>query len=303
MPDTPKPQVTAQDRRVLTESLGVGSSDETLTIPELREGVDPEADATFQTVSRSVRENLTGDLDSQLLDDALAEMEDRMERLSEVRDVGVPSGDMDADEVYRELIEPAWEAYDHLAEVGFFQSLEENLPAFTEEAIETTTNQLVTAETLTETLSENGFDDHEKTVLLLNVVTNKTRLSRWVPTSDIPEGVEFDVEYIPPLHQRSMGGALLWINALDQHLWQKEVLVTEEILDDAFWYTKAMLGGLYLMMRGARAIASDDNELTDAETTAALIGGSAVAIVNQEEMMKDVYWINEEDRAESPARQ
>lgn len=303
MPETPKPQVTERERRVLTESLGMSDADRTLTIPELRDGVDAEADATFQSVGPAVRGDLTGDLDSDLIDDALAEMESRMERLSEVREVGVPGGETEADELYREFIAPAWEVYDHLAEVGFFESLEANLPAFTEEAIDTTANQLVTAETLVEALSDIGFDDHEQTVLLSNVVNNKTRLSRWVPTSDIPEGVEFDVEYVPPLHQRSMGGALLWVNALDDHLWRKEILVTEEILDDAFWYTKAILGGLHMMLRGVRAIAAEDDDLTDAETTAALVGGSAVAIVNQEEMMKDVFWINEDDRAPSPARQ
>jgi len=302
MPETPKPQVTERERRALTESLGVSDADGTLTVPDLRGGVDSEADATFRSIGRAVRADLTGDLDSALIDDALAEMETRMGRLAEVREAGVPGGDTEAEDLYRDLIAPAWEVYDHLAEVGFFESLEANLPAFTEEAIDTTANQLVTAGTLVEALSENGFDDHEQTVLLSNVVNNKTRLSRWVPTSDIPEGVEFDVEYVPPLHQRSMGGALLWVNALDHHLWQKEILVTDEILDDAFWYTKAILGGLYMMLRGVRAIAADD-DLTDAETTAALIGGSAVAIVNQEEMMKDVFWINEEDRAPSPARQ
>lgn len=280
----------------------MSDADRSLTIPDLRDGVTAEADVTFQSVGRAVRGDLTGDLDSELIDDALAEMETQMEQLSEVRDAGVPGGDAEAEELYRELIAPAWEVYDHLAEVGFFESLGENLPAFTEEAIDTTANQLVTAETVVDALSENGFDDHEQTVLLSNVANNKTRLSRWVPTSDIPEGVEFDVEYVPPLHQRSMGGALLWVNALDHHLWQKEILVTDEILDDAFWYTKAILGGLYMMLRGARAIAAEDG-LTDAETTAALVGGSAVAIVNQEELMKDVFWINEDDRAPSPARQ
>jgi len=302
MPETPKPQVTTQERRVLTESLGIDDADDAVTVSDLSADVSAEADETFR-VRQAVRGDLTGELDADLLDRAISELEARMEDVSAVREAGVPGGEAEAEELYRELVEPAWEVYDHLADVGFFESLEANLPAFTEEAIDTTAGQLVASEALLESLSAAGFDDHEQTVLLLNVVNNKTRLSRWVPTRDIPEGVEFDVEYIPPLHQRSMGGALLWVNALDDHLWQKEILVTEEILDDAFWYAKAIVAGLYAIMRGARAVANGDDDLTDAETTAALIGGSAIAIVNQEEMMKDVFWINEDDRAPSPARQ
>ncbi len=303
MPETPKPQVTTQERRVLTKSLGIDSADDAATVEDLRADVSAEADETFRWVRRAVRQDLTGELDADLLDRAISEFEARMEEMSAVREAGVPDGEAAADELYRELVEPAWEAYDHLADVGFFESLEVNLPAFTEEAIDTTAGQLVASDALLESLSAAGFDNHEQTVLLSNVVNNKTRLSRWVPTRDIPEGVEFDVEYIPPLHQRSMGGALLWVDALDDHLWQKEILVTEEILDDAFWYTKAVVAGLYAMLRGARSIAAGDDDLSDTETTAALIGGSAIAIVNQEELMKDVFWINEEDRDPSPARQ
>jgi len=303
MPDTHRPQVTPQERDVLTEALGVETvGGESVTITDIREALDEETDERFQSVGPAVRADLTGSLDADLLDRAIEEMEARMERISEVRDVGVPEGEAEAEELYRELVEPAWEVYDHLADIGFFESLDGNMPKFTEETIDTTTQQLAQADAVTETLSAAGFDDHEQTVLFLNIANNKTRLSRWVPTSDIPEGVEFDVEYVPPLHQRSMGGALLWVNALDDHLWRKEILVTEEILDDAFWYTKAIVAGLYTLTRGVRAFADENTELSGAEATAALIGGSAMLIVNQEELMKDVFWINEADRAPTPAR-
>jgi hypothetical protein len=101
-----------------------------------------------------------------------------------------------------------------------------------------------------------------------------------------------------------MGGALLWVNALDDHLWQKEVLVTEEILDDGYWDIKALLGGLYVMSQAASEIAADEDEreLTDAQLTAALSASAAMMIVNQEEIMIDMYWITEEMRAPSKAR-
>ncbi|WP_228546109.1 hypothetical protein [Halegenticoccus tardaugens] len=230
-------------------------------------------------------------------------MEARIERLPAVRETGIPAGENEPERLYRKLLPPAWEIYHHLSAVGFFANAEENLPAFTPETIERTAHQFICAETLMTALSNYGFTDRQQTALVMDVVTNNTRLSRWVPTKDIPEGVEFDVEYVPPIHQRAMGGALLWINALDRHLWQKEILITDRILDDAFWHAKSMLAGLYVMTRAVRAIAaSDDDELTDAQTTAALTAGAAILIVNQEELMKSTFWITEDKRAPSRVR-
>lgn len=305
MGDIHRPSVSTEERQALADNLSVSefADTESLTLTTLRDGIETETDAGFVSMSQAVRDDLTDTLDTDRIDASLDEMETQLERLPGVRDVGIPDGKEQATEVYRERIAPAWEVYDHLVDVGFFESLESNLPAFTPDHIEQTAHELIGATPLREALAGCGFDEHEQLVLLLNVVNNETRLSRWVPTRDIPEGVEFNVENVPPLHQRSMGGALLWIKALDHHLWQNEILITEDILDDAFWYTKAMLGGLYLMARGARAIATGDgSELTDAQAMVALSGGSAVLIVNQEEMMKDVFWITEENRAPTPAR-
>ena len=238
-----------------------------------------------------------------LLEEELANMETQVGRLQEVRNVGIPGGETKADVLYRELIEPGWRVYNHLVDVGFFESVEANLPRFTSEHIEHTAHELIQADPLTADFEMLGFDDREQAVLMMNVANNTTRLARWVPTKEIPEGVEFDVSHVPPLHQRSMGGALLWINALDDHLWNKKVLITEDILDDGYWDVKALLGGLYVMSRAAREIAAgEDSELTDAQLTAALTASAAMMIVNQEEIMMDMFWITEEMRAPSKAR-
>lgn len=290
---------------MVANSLGISdlADPESPTITALRDDFETETEAEFVSMSQTIRDDLTSTLDTDNIDNALGEIEAQLERLPEVRTIGVPDGEKQANKVYRELITPAWEVYDHLTDVKFFEGLEVNLPAFTPEHIEDISHELVNAHPLFESLADCGFDKHEQVVLLLNVINNETRLSRWIPTRNIPDGVEFNVEHIPPLHQRSMGGALLWIEAMDHHLWQKRILITEDILDDAFWYTKAMMSGLYLMARGARAIAAGDNsEITDAQATAALSGGAAILIVNQEEMMKDVFWITEEKRAPTPAR-
>ena len=304
MVDGTRPQVTTGDQRELARTLGVDeTASESPTLAEIRRAIDARTDPEFASMGEAIRNDLSGQLDADLLDEGLAEMVAQIERLPEMREAGIPEGETDAEELYREVIAPAWRVYHHLVDVGFFESVEANLPRFTPRHIEHTATELIQTDPLTDALTECGFDEREQTVLMMNVVNNNTRLSRWVPTKEIPEGVEFDVSYVPPLHQRAMGGALLWINALDEHLWRKKILITEQILDDAYWHSKAMLGGLYVMARAAREIAAgDEAELTDAQVTAALTASAAVMIVNQEEIMIDAFWITEEKRAPSMVR-
>ncbi|WP_226008104.1 hypothetical protein [Natrinema salinisoli] len=303
-----KPQITARERGKLTTQLGVAESsvDSEPTLEELRDVIDSGTDSQFATMGESIRSDLTGKLEGDVLESAISDLEEAFEGAETVRETGVPArhgpGDEGVDELYRELIDPIWDAYDHLVDVGLFESLEENLPAFTAEHIDHTAREVVNADGLLDDLTDCGFDDRERTALLLTVVDNNTRLSRWVPTRDIPDGVEFNVDYVPPLYHRAIGGGLLWIKALDRHLVQKEILLTEDILDNAFWRTKAILGGVYLFLRAVRDIATTDGELTDGQLVAALSAGAAITIVNMEELMQEVFWLHEEKRAPSSAR-
>lgn len=306
MADSNTPQVTSEDRRELADFLGASATTtrERLTLTEIRKAIDSETDPEFASMGETVRTDLTGKLDADLLSEELTTMEMQIGRLPEVREIGIPNGEKKPDTLYRELIEPGWRVYEHLVDIGFFESVEANLPRFTPELIEQTAHELIQTEPLTAALTECGFAEREKLVLMMNVVNNNIRLSRWIPTKEIPDSVEFDVEHVPPVHQRAAGGALLWINALDDHLWQKEVLITEKILDDGHWHIKAMLGGLYVMTMAAREIAGEgDRSLTDAQVTAALTASTAMMIVNQEEVLKDMFWITEEMRAPSKASQ
>lgn len=298
-----RPEITADDRNQLAETLGIRRSKlgDRPTLAELRRTVETSSDPEFASMGEAIRGDLSERLDDEFLASQLDDLEDRIAGLPDVREAGVPDGEEEPETLYRDVVQPAWRIYDHLVDAGFFESAEEHLPRFTPDHIERTAHELVQLDPLSEELDALGFEEREKTVLVMNVVNNNTRLARWVPTKDIPDAVEFDVEHVPPLHKRAMGGALLWVNSMDVHLWQKEVLVTEEILDDGFWDVKAMLAGVYLISRAALDVA-EDGTLTDSELAAALSGGAAIAIVNQEEICKDVYWITEEDRAPSPAR-
>ena len=296
-------QITDESQRQLTRTLGIDRvrDGDRLTLAHVREAIDEETDPAFASMGESIRRDLSGKLDAAVLEEELENFATQLERLPEVRKAGIPAGEDEPERLYREVVEPGWRIYDHLVEVGFFESAEENLPRFSPEHIEPTAHELIRMEPLIDELADLGFDERERLALVMNVVNNNDRLSRWVPTKDIPEGVEFDVEHVPPLHQRAAGGVLLWINALDVHYWQKKYLLTDEILDDGYRDVKAMLAGVYLLARAALDVA-EDGRLTDAQLTAALTAGAAVAIVNQEEICKDAFWITEEMRAPSPAR-
>lgn len=294
--------VSGEDHDRLAQNLGIGrSSDEELTIEELRGAIDAGSDPEFASMGEAVREDLTGRLDGELLGRELSELATQIGRLPEVREAGIPEGEIEPTALYRELVAPGWRIYDHLVETGFFDSAEAHLPRFTPEHIERTAHGLIRAEALSSALEDCGFDERERTVLVMNVVNNNNRLARWTPTKDIPEEVEFNVEYIPPLQQRAMGGSLLWVNSLDIHLWQKKILITDEILDDGYWDVKAMLGGLYVMATAAHEIATGES-LSDEELAAALSASTAIMITNQEEIVKDMFWITEEMRKPSTLR-
>ncbi|ADJ14345.1 hypothetical protein [Halalkalicoccus jeotgali] len=302
MADANRPQVSVEEHARLTENLGLGrSTGDEWTIEELRGAIDARADPEFASMGEAVRDDLADELDGELLERELSELAAQIRRLPAVREEGIPGGDSEPEVLYRELVEPGWRIYDHLVDVGFFDSVEAHLPRFTPEHIEGTANGLIRAEPLSAALEECGFDEREQTVLVMNVVNNNNRLARWTPTKDIPEEVEFNVEDVPPLQQRAMGGSLLWVKNLDIHLWQKKILITDEILDDGYWDVKAMLGGLYVMATAAHEIA-EGGSLSDEQLAAALSASTAIMITNQEEIVKDMFWITEEMRKPSTLR-
>lgn len=300
------PQSTAEERRQLAERLGVEETDieDGLTLSELQSVVDPEISDEFASMGAVIRNDLEGTLDTKLIDGVLADLEVAIGRLPELREAGVPEGELEPESLYEELVEPGWRLYDHLLEIGFFESVDQNAPRFSAEHVRNTAHGLLEADPLTSELEAVGIEDGEQLALMANVVNSDKELERWVPAAEIPYEVEFDTESVPPLHQRASGGTLLWIQTLDIHLWQKEILVTEEILDDAYWDTKGMLAGLYLFALAAREISTpkEQRSLTDGQLMAALTGGAAIMIVKQQDICHDVFYITDDMRAEPKAR-
>jgi len=305
MVDVNRGQVPNEERRQMARTLGISEAGigREVSLSELQSAVEPSVDSTFASVGEAIRDDLEGRLDADLLERELSNLADQIRRVPELREAGIPSGETEPEVLYRELVEPGWEIYDHLVEVGFCESVDANVPRFTADNIRNTARELVQAEPLTSALADLGFDEREQAVLVMNVTNNDRRLSRWVPTAQIPEGVEFNVDYVPPLHQRAAGGVLLWTKTMDVHLWQKSVLITDRILDDAAWDVRGMLAGFALMAMAALELADDDRTtLTNSQLTAALTAGAAIMIINQENVCRDAFYITDDVRAPSTAR-
>ncbi len=291
------PQIDQEDRRQflkvvgLTGAVAAGSE---FTLSDLRGEVEGETAGELAAMGEAISEDLTGELDAGLLGSELAALEGQIAQLDELRAMGVPAEDSTA---YQELAEPGWAIHEHLVEVGFFESVEENLPEFTPEHIAATARELISTGALASALLELGYTEEELTSTVVNVVNNKERLAMWVPTKNIPAGVEgFDPANIAPLHQRAAAGVLLWTDYLDTYLWQNEVLLTDTILDNNYGDLKQMYAGLHLLANAAEDLAGAQ-ELSDAQLTAALSAGAAMMIVGQEDLTNDVMRITDEMRA------
>ncbi|WP_158055360.1 hypothetical protein [Halorussus halophilus] len=293
------PNVDDEDRRNFLKILGVtgsvGAASE-FALDDLRGVVDSNSASTEElaTMGEAIRADLSGTLDAERLSSALTGIESGIARLPELRAEGFPAEPTDA---YAEVTAPAWDAYDHLADVGLFEAAEHNLPEFTPEHIRATTTELVQSSPLATALADAGFDKQERTELVVGAATNDERLAEWVSTEALPANPDdYDVEDVAPLQQRAVGGALLWIDELDQHLWQKEVLITDEMFDDGIRHARAMLGGVSLVVRAVRDVAAE-NERPASELAAGVTAGSAVAILGQEDIAADLFRIDDEMRA------
>lgn len=294
-------EVSDQDRRRFLIALGAaaGAGIAGNTLNDLRSGVESGSAAGLAEMGQAVHAGLTGTLNASLLGTEMAALTDQIARLSELQAMGIPDR---GETPYHELTAPAWRIENHLAEVGFFASAEENLPAFTPEHIETTTRQLLNLESLDTGLTELGFSDQEQMALVVNIVNASDQLSWWMPTVEYPpreavDGAEEGVvyEYVAPLHQRGAAGALLWIDGLDWYLWQNEVLITQEIIDRGLWDIKSMLGGFYLLSDAAFALAQ--GSITDDQLTTLITASTAIMIIGQEFLLHDVVRIGDDERA------
>ena len=293
------PTVDERDRRNFLKILGVAGSvgvASEFSLADVREAVGAEGSEELATMGQAIRGDLTGELDPDRLGAALGGIESAVAELPALREAGFPD---EPTSDYAALTEPAWDAYEHLESVGLFEAAEQHLPEFTADHVRATTTELIRSEPLVGSLATAGLDERERTALVVDVVGRNERLANWVSTEALPANPDdYDPGDVAPLHQRAVGGSLLWIDSLDQHLWQREVLLTDAMLERGLRDVKRMLAGTYLLVEGVRNVAdSGSGTLSDGQLTAALAAGSAVSILGQEDIEADLFRITDEERA------
>jgi len=176
MVNVTRPQSKTDEQKQLAERLGAEDAtvDDGLTLSELQSAVDPEISDEFATMGAVIREDLEETLDTKLINAVLADLEVQINRLPEVRDAGVPDGDMEPERLYEELVEPGWRLYDHLLDIGFFESVDRNAPRFSAKHILDTGHGHLEAEPLTREVERVAFDAGEQLALMANVVNSRT---------------------------------------------------------------------------------------------------------------------------------
>lgn len=284
------------DRRELLKVLGVAGTVAVggVTLDELQNDVAVADTAELEETGEAIQNALAGSLDAVLLEEGATGLQHSLEQIPELAAAGLPA---ERGSAYEELAEPGWNVNNHLVDIGFYEVAERELPMFTAERIEATMQTLVASGTLSETLAGVGFSNEAQMAFASDVVTNKDYLAHWVPAEFYGEEHtdDFLPENVAPLHQRSMEGSLLWIDSLDQKLWQNRVLIPDNRFQRGIADVQAMLGGMYLMTIATQQLAADN--IGDAELSALITASSAAMIANQKAVADDLFRITDSERA------
>ncbi|GAB7095156.1 hypothetical protein JCM30237_23090 [Halolamina litorea] len=292
-------QISDEDRRTFLKALGVGGAVAvgSASIEDVRNAVTAGESAQLAQIGNDVRADLSGSLDAATLADGQAELASAVSSLTVAAEAGLPAAEQRAE--FEAVAAAAQPVYDHLEATGFFESTDTHLPQFTPSYLESAVSTFVGAEGMAEPLSSMGLTGGDGVDLLTEVIANAERLNtyHWVASEDVPrEQLQYG-EKIPPMTKAASYGALAWLNDLDEHLWQKQILLDDSIYGDAVWHARSMAAGLQLMSEGATALAEESGRFSDEELSALLTTGFAVQAIAQNLLPQDVYWVTEEMRA------
>lgn len=291
--------VTDEDRREFLKVLGVTGAAAAggVTLSGVHEEMSASATEELAPIGEAIAGDLAGELEASLISGQQSAIAEATAALPAVLERGFP--EEGPREEFTAVAEAGRPLYNHLETAGFFESTTEHLPAFEPSYLTSAINVVAGSETLTTTFDEFEFVAGEQIDVLAAIVGNASELDdHWVATDQIPRAELEYGEYVPPMMKSAAGGVLLWLEDLDLHLWNQEVLLTEEIITDAVWYGQAMAAGFQLMAEGAKAIAAEDAALSNEELGGVLSTGFAVQAISQELLPTDVYWITDEMRGD-----
>lgn len=287
--------VSDEDRRDFLQALGIGGSIAvgSATLGEVRNAVTAEPSAKMASIGQAVQADLTGTLDPDLLASQQAALAEEVRALPAILERGFPQREPRNE--FESVAQSARPVYDHLVGVGFFGSTTEHLPELDPEYLQSAVQTFVGTAALTEPFEDLGLSGEEGVDLAATVIADAEELAaqHWIATDKIDRSAVGYGESIPPVTRGAAGGVLLWLEDLDLHLWQKKVLLTEEILERAVWHSRSMAAGFHLMIESARHIAEESGQLSETELTALLSVGIATQAVSQTRLPEEVYWITE----------
>ncbi|MFB6131564.1 MAG: hypothetical protein ABEJ28_12175 [Salinigranum sp.] len=296
-------RISDEERREFLKVLGVAgiAGAGGLTLDDLRRAAaaDHAAHADeLAPIGRAIEADLGGTIDTELLGAHGRDLATAAGALTDVADRGVPTDGQSQGTEFTAVAAAGRPMYEHLRDIGFFESTSSHLPEFTPTYLEKCVRTFVGSEALATPLEQFGFTDGRGIDVLATVVSNAGDLEdyNWVATDALSHKNLEDVASIPPVTMGAAGGALLWLEDLDDHVWRRRVLLTEKIVGDAVWHGQSMAAGFYLMTKGAEAIGKQSSDFSNGELTALLSTGVAVQEISQSLLPQDVYWITEEMR-------
>jgi len=294
------PQRTIDDerRRDLLRFLGVAGSVAvgSSTLGQVRAAMStPDDSDALAGAGRSIRRELGDSLDAETLRSHADSFATAVEGLESVADRGVP-------ETEREDFAPVASAgrpvVDHLESEGFYGTANDSLPEFDADYIDASVERFANEAALAAPLSELGFDGGDGVDLLAAVVDKSTEIAErhWIGSIRVSREMISPGDVVPDPTLGCHEGTLLWLQDIDEYLWQNAVLVTEDIYADAVWYARAMAAGFHLVTDGAIAAAEDDGRYDDEQLAALLSVGFAVQTICDPGVLQEVYWLRDDER-------
>lgn len=289
--------VTDEERRELLKVIGVagavGASG--VTLGELNDTVEPTDVEALSSLGAALSEEMTGAVDADLLATQQGELATALAEAPAAIESGAAFEEPGT--AFDKIAQAGWGTYDHLEETGFFETLSEEMPAFNPERLTTSTQAFLGSSAAVEPLAELDLGGTAGVDLVVPIINQAEKLSHfhWIASGDIPADHHL-TDVLPPISQRAAGGVLLWLQNLDDHLYQDQVLMNEQILADGIWEVRGMTAGFHLMTEGAKAIGAGSDRFTDAELGALFTTSIALQEVAQRMLPVHMHWIDEETR-------
>jgi hypothetical protein len=288
-----------ETRRELLRFLGVAGaiSGGSSTLAQVSAAMTPPDDSeALASAGRTIRQDIGDSLDAETLRTHADSFASAASALGDIGDRGVP-------ETQREDFAPVASAgrpiVEYLESEGFYATTNDDLPEFSTDYIDDSVARFASEEALAAPLADLGFADGSGVDMLATVVDKSAEIAdqHWIGNDRVDREMISPGDVVPDPTLGCHEGSLLWLQDIDEYLWQNAVLVTEDVYADAVWYARAMTAGFHLVTSGAIAAAEDDGTYDDEQLAALLSVGFAGQTICDPGILQEVYWLRDDERA------